>query len=108
MLVRRKLLFGVCALVAALALVLQLPTLAGGRRAAAVQSAAAQSDKPAGGSVKSFIVQMTNGEATCRAATREETPLTIPSADNHGVPVTQLEPDGSARINAPVADGPGG
>ena len=100
--------FAVCALVAALALVLQLPTVAGSRRATTVQSASAQSDKPAGSSVKSFIVQMTNGAATCRAATREETPLTIPSADNRGVPVTQLEPDWSARVNAPIADGPGG
>ena len=108
MLVRRKLFFAVCAWVAALALVLQLPTLAGSRRASTFQSASSQSDKPAGSSVKSFIVQMTNGEATCRAATREEAPLTIPSADNRGVPITQLEPDGSARINAPIADGPGG
>src|SRR5205085_9627229 len=30
------------------------------------------------------------------------------SADNRGVPVTQLEPDWSARVNAPTSDGPGG
>src|SRR2546425_8776500 len=72
------------------------------------QFEAEQTDKQKTSSVRAFVIQMTNGAATCRAATREETPLTIPSADNRGVPVTQLEPDVGARVNAPIADGPGG
>ena len=40
--------------------------------------------------VNSFIIQMVNGAATCRAATVEEIPSTLPRPDDRGVPVRDL------------------
>lgn len=102
---REKLFIACCAGVAALLLVFQFHASAGSPLAAA-QPALLQSNKQAGTSIKSFIVQMNHGAASCRAATGAEIPLTIPSADNRGVPISQLEPD--VQLNAPITDASGG
>src|SRR6185503_5499450 len=43
------------------------------------------------GGTNSFIIQMVGSTATCRAASPEEIPSTVPSPDNRGVPVRELE-----------------
>ncbi len=97
---RGKLLVALGACVAALPLVLQPSTSAG------ASTTQFQSVKAATSGVKSFIVQMNGGAASCRAATSAEAPLTIPAADNRGVPISQLQTD--ASVYAPITDAGGG
>jgi hypothetical protein len=48
--------------------------------------------------VNSFIIQMVNGAATCRAATVEEIPSTLPRPDDRGVPARDLlDPDSKSQ-----------
>lgn len=53
-----------------------------------------------------FVIQMKNGVTSCRAATRDELPATVPGPDNRGVPVTKLL--SGEQPSAPVPSAPNG
>jgi len=67
-----------------------------------------QNEKTLGESVRGFIVQFQNGAARCRTATRDEAPRMVPSRDNRGVPIGQLQDDSSLGIFAPIPNSPDG
>ncbi len=61
------------------------------------------SPKAESSGVDSFVIQMVNGRATCRAATAEEIPSTLPRPDDRGVPARDLlgsDPKSQAAIRA--------
>jgi len=61
-------------------------------------SSEVQNQKAEKSSVNSFIIQMVNGAATCRAATVEEIPSTLPRPDDRGVPARDLlHPDSKSQ-----------
>ena len=69
----------------------RLPERKGVRRIVLSQPGSeVQNEKAEKSGVNSFIIQMVNGAATCRAATVEEIPSTLPRPDDRGVPARDL------------------
>jgi hypothetical protein len=70
--------------------------------AAARETASVHENSPTF-NTRAFVIQMTNGHAACRAATRNEAQHANPSPGNRGVPIAKLQ-----GVATPLADSPTG